>query len=150
MAYYDALIAAWNNSTQPPPGVTGTALTGAMTTQQKLAAVNAWTATGSIPTSIMVSGDQIFNCIDKTEFLALTAAQQTNLLAMCGVPGLLLGGSANTAHLLVGMLLAYFSAGGATIANLTALAKAATQPWWQFAGYPRPFDLGDIAAAGLS
>jgi hypothetical protein len=34
-------------------------------------------------------------------------------------------------------------------AELLALA-ATTQPWWQANGYPRPFDMGDIQAAGLN
>lgn len=150
MAYYDLLISAWNNPTQPPPGVTGTGLTAGMPTATKLANVNAWTVTGAIPTTIYVTGDQVFNCVNYTEFKALTAAQQSNLLMMLNTPGLLLGGSGNTTHLLVGMILDVFTVGGATIAALTALAKAATQPWWQANGYPRPFDMGDVAAAGLS
>ena len=46
MGDYGALIAAWNSATQPPTGVTGTALTSGMTTAQKLAAVNGWTVPG--------------------------------------------------------------------------------------------------------
>lgn len=149
MSYYTALITAWNGATQPPTGVTGTALTG-LTTANKLAAVNGWTVTGSVPTSIMVSGSQIANCIDKTEFIGLTAQKQSNILALCNSPGLLLGGSANTGHLLVGLLLDAFSAGGATIAALTALATSSVQPWWQANGYPRAFDMGDVTTAGLS
>ncbi|MFZ1109847.1 MAG: hypothetical protein WAN43_16050 [Rhodomicrobium sp.] len=109
MAYYTALITAWNGATQPPAGVTGTGLTGAMTTAQKLAAVNAWTITGAVPTSFYVTGAQIANCINWTEFAALTAAQQQNLLLLCIQDGQLLGGSANTAHLAAGMILAYFT-----------------------------------------
>lgn len=150
MTDYAPLIAAWNGATQPPAGATGTAIIGTMTTAQKLAAVNGWTVTGSIPTTIMISGSAVANCIDKTEFLALTAQKQSNVLAICNCPGLLLGGSANTNHLLVGILLDAFPPAGATIANLTALAKATTQPWWQSNGYPRAFDLGDVSTAGLS
>lgn len=150
MAYYTALVAAWNGATQPPSGTSGTAITGGMTTAQKLAAVNGWTVTGSIPTAIMVSGSQVANCIDKTEFLALTAQKQSNILALCNSPGLLLGGSANTSHLLVGLLLDAFAPGGATMTALTALATSSVQPWWQANGYPRAFDLGDVSTAGLS
>jgi hypothetical protein len=151
MAYYTALINGWNSVTQPPAGVTGTGLTAQMTTAQKLANVNAWTVTGSVPTSFYVSGADLLNCLDKTEFNALTAAQQSNLLWMCSCAGPLLGGSAQTSHLAAGLILTYFTnLGGPTIANLTALAKATTQPWWQFSGYPRAFDLGDVSAAGLS
>ena len=52
MAWYTALINAWNGATQPPAGVTGTALTGGMSTAQKLAAVNAWTVVGSVPAQL--------------------------------------------------------------------------------------------------
>lgn len=151
MAYYTAFYNAWTSVTQPPTGVTGTALTGGMTTAQKLAAVNAWTVTGSVPTTIYATGDQILNCIDWTEFAALTADKQTNLLSLCKVPGPLLGGSAQTSHMVAGMISAYFTNGsGPTITSLIALAKATSQPWWQYAGYPRAFDLGDCAAAGVS
>lgn len=150
MAYYDALITAWNGATQPPSGVTGTALTG-LSTSAKLAAVNAWTVTGSVPTNFFVTGTQLLNCIDKTEFLALTAQQQSNLLALCNNGGQILGGSANTSHIAPGLFLSCFTnVSGPTIVALTALAKAAITPWWQSNGYPRTFDLGDVAAAGLS
>ncbi len=158
MAYYDAFVAAWNNPTQPPPGATGVPITAGMTTQQKLDTVNAWTNVGSIPTSFYVTGDQVFNCIDKTEFFALTAAAQQNVLLMCAVtPGQLLGGSAETAHLCAGMILQYFTnLSGPTISNFTKLAKATVVPWWSQANkppetpYQRPFDMGDVTAAGVS
>ncbi len=138
MAYYDALIAEWPSLT---PG----------TTAAKLAQLNALTVSGSIPTSFFVTGDQLLNCINWTEFAALTAAQQTSLLALCQTPGQILGGSGNTSHMAPGMFLAFFTnLSGPTITALTALAKATVQPWWQANGYPRAFDLGDIAAAGLS
>ena len=137
MAYYTALINEWPNLT---PG----------TTAQKLAQINAMTVTGSVPTTIYVTADQIFNCINWTEFAALTAQQQSNLLAMLHTPGQLLGGSANTSRLLDGMLLAYFNVAGPTIANLTALAQATVTPWWQANGYPGPFNNNDLIAAGLS
>ena len=156
MAYYDALIAAWNSVTQPPTGVTGTALTSGMSTPQKIAAVNGWTVTGAIPSVIYVSGAQLLNCINWTEFAALTATQQANLLALCQVPGQLLGGSGNTAFIVDGMFLAYFSHSGATIIALTALATSMAQPWWQVAvasgggGLNNPVTAADCAAAGLS
>lgn len=137
MAYYDALIAKWATLN---PG----------TTAAKLADLNSQSVTGSIPTSFFVTGDQLLNCVNYAEFKALTATQQSNLLQMLSVPGQLLGGSSNTTHLIDGMILDYFSVAGATVLALTALAKGAVQPWWQANGYQRPFDLGDIAAAGLS
>jgi hypothetical protein len=147
MAYYTAFIAAWNSVTQPPTGVTGTALAG--TTAQKLALFNAWTVTGVIPTTLNVGAAQLLNCINWTEFAALTAQQQSNLLMLCTVDGLHLGGSANTGFITDGMFLAYFNVAGATIAALTALAQGFVQPWWQANGYQRPFDLGDCTAAGV-
>jgi hypothetical protein len=151
MAYYTALQTAWNGATQPPTGVTGTAITGDMTTAQKLAAVNGWTVTGSVPTSFMTPGAALLNCINWTEFAALTAAQQANLLAVCANPGQLLAGSANTAFLVAGMFLAYFANhSGPTILALTALATGTVQPWWQANGYTSPIGIGDAQAAGLS
>ena len=141
MAYYDALISKWATLT---PG----------TTAQKLAQINSLTVAGSIPTTIYVTGAQVANCINWTEFAALTSQQQSNLLALCANEGPLLGGSANTSRLLVGMLLAYFNVAGATIANLTAMAQAL--PWWQATvaqgggGLSSPVNLNDVTAAGLS
>lgn len=150
MAYYDALIAAWNGATQPPTGVTGTALTGGMTTAQKLSAVNGWTVTGTIPTTMFATGAQVLNCVVWSEFATLTAPQQSNFLALCANSGSLIGGSANLTHILPGMIVAYFGGASATVAALSAFSKTATQPWWQSNNYPRAFDLGDVAAAGLS
>lgn len=148
MAYYDALISAWNTGTLPA-NTTGTPLTG-LTTANKLIAINGWVHTGTVPATIFVTGAQVANCINWAEFAALTTDQKNQLLALCSSPGPLLGGSANTTRLLVGMLLSCFANNSATIANLTALAVAAVQPWWQFAGYTRAFDMGDVTAAGLS
>jgi hypothetical protein len=134
MAYYTALINEW-------PSLTGT-------TAQKLATLNAMTVTGSVPTSFYVTGAQVLNCINWTEFAALTAQQQSNLLMLCANPGPLLGGSGNTSFLVDGMILAYFNHSGATVTALTALAQATVQPWWQANGYPGPFNNNDLIAAG--
>lgn len=75
MAYYDALIAAWNNPTQPPSGVTGTGLNAGMTTAQKVTTINGWKTSGTaIP--MIVPTYQIYNLIDLAEFQALVAANQ--------------------------------------------------------------------------
>lgn len=135
MAYYDALIAHW-------PSVIGA------TTALKLAALNAENVTGSIPATFTVTGDQILGCLDFTEFNSLTAAKQDAILQLCSHATLL--GGANT---FVGKLFAnYYSTMLAlpTITAFTALAQAIVQPWWKANNYPRAFDLGDIAAAGLS
>ncbi len=155
MAYYTALITAWNGATQPPAGVTGTGLTAGMTTQQKIDAVNGWTMTGTVPTSFFTTGDQVFNCVNYTEFKALTATQQANLLAMLTTPGKLLGGSANNTSLLVGMVLDFFAAGTVTRTALLALAKGTVLPWWQVpvasngGGLSGPVSLADTQKAGL-
>lgn len=156
MAYYTALINAWNSVTQPPAGVTGTPLTGGMTTAQKITAVNGWTITGAIPTTIFVNGDQLANCVNWAEFAVLTAQQQQNLLGLFAIPGQLLGGSASTSFLPVGMILSSFTVTGPTIASLTALAKATITPWWQApvansgGGLSGPVSQADCTAAGLS
>ena len=67
MAYYTALIAAWNSGTQPPAGVTGTALT-ALTTAQKVAAVNGWKIT--VPLPCIIPSYSIYNVIVPAEFTA--------------------------------------------------------------------------------
>ena len=146
MAYYDALIAAWNAG-GVPSGASGTAIVGGMTTDQKMAAVNSWTVSG--PTNlVVVSTYKIFNAMDPTEFAALTTAQQTrvrDILSMGTVDG-----SAGT-HVNA-VLTAVFGAGTNTRANLVALANTfkTTVPWWRANGYGRQFDTGDIAAAGVS
>ena len=138
---YSALITKWGTLT---PG----------TTAQKLAQINAITITGTVPTTMYCTGTQLANCINWAEFAALTAPQQANLLALCNNPGPLLGGSANTAHLTAGMVLAYFNVAGATVANLTALAQGVVTPWWQVpiaqsgGGLNSPVNNSDLANAG--
>jgi hypothetical protein len=155
MSNYTALIAAWNNVTQPPPGVTGTGLLGGDTTAQKITKVNAWTVVGSVPTSFFVTGNQLVNCVNYAEFKALSTTQQLNLLSMFACPGNLLGGSANTTFLVDGMILDYFNVAGPTVAALTALAKGTVQAWWQApvasngGGLTGPVSLADTQAAGL-
>jgi hypothetical protein len=160
MAYYTALITAWGVSSAGagalPSGVAGTSLFG-LSTAAKTAAVNAWTVTGTIPTSTTFTGAQLANCINWTEFAALTAAQQTNLLQMCCIPGPLLGGSANASFLPIGMIVASFTnASGPTRLALLALANSLVQPWWSVSvangggGLGGPVGPNDALAAGLS
>lgn len=71
MAYYDALIAKWATLT---PG----------TTAAKLAQINALTVTGAaIP--LIVDAYEIYECIDPTEFAALTAANQVIMRDIIGM-----------------------------------------------------------------
>ena len=119
------------------------------TTAQKLALVNAATVTGAVPTTLYCTGAQLLNCINWTEFVALTAAQQLNLLTLCNQSGLLLGGSSQTAFMADGMILAYFTnKSGPTIAALTALAQGSVQPWWQANGFTGPLSPIDLVLAG--
>lgn len=107
MAYYTKFIDAWNAGVVPA-NCTGTAFAGLTTTQQRLGALNGWIFTGAIPSTLYSTGVDIANCVNYTEFKALTATQQANLLALFQIPGLLLGGSANTAYLTDGMIVDYF------------------------------------------
>jgi hypothetical protein len=155
MAYYDALIAAWNNPTQPPPGVTGAPITSGMATQKKLDTVNAWTVTGAIPTSFYTDGAEVLNAIIWGEFKVLTQAQQNTILNMLAIQGRLLSGTDNVTHMVPGMILEFFPGGTATRANLIALAKAITATWCKANGYPEAQNGGggltmiDAQAAGL-
>jgi hypothetical protein len=134
MAYYTALINEW-------PLLT------AGTTVQKLAQINAMTVTGSVPTLFNTTGAAIFSCINYTEFLTLTAVQQTQLMQVCAIPGTLIGGSAST----LGAWFVAIYAGklaGPTITALTALAQGAVQLWWQANGYTAPIGPNDLIMAG--
>lgn len=151
MAYYTGLINAWNSVTQPPAGVTGTALTG-LTTANKLIAINGWTIVGTIPTSTLITADQIFGCLVYSEVNALTAANEARLWNMLHVLGQLKGGSAST------FIAPFFGSVAAqmpnTITALTALAKGLVTPWWQVpqanngGGLTSPVNQSDLTAAG--
>lgn len=135
---YTALIAKWATLT---PG----------TTAAKLAQINAIVVTGSVPASFFVTGDQVYNCIDFTEFKAKTVAQQTLIMQVVSVPGQLKGGAGS---FLGGAFVDVFGISGATITALTALAKGISQPWYLATvaqgggGLTSPVSLNDLAAAG--
>jgi len=160
VAYYDALKTAWAMSSAGvgdlPTGVVGTSLFG-LTTAQKIAAVNGWTVTGTIPVSTTFTGAQLANWINWTEFAALTAAQQQNLMLLIAGQGPYLGGSSNTGFLPVGMLLSYFTNhSGPTIVAMTAYVNSLVFPWWQTpvaqggGGLNGVVSLADTMTAGLS
>jgi hypothetical protein len=129
MAYYTALINAWNSATQPPAGVTGTALTG-LTTAQKLIAVNAWTVAGPAQKAI-ISVNAIINAVTSTDLLALTVTQlQVMTLLLAG------GGSvdASPGTTVRAVFQSIFASKTTTLANLTALVAPFDNPmipWWQ-------------------
>lgn len=138
MAYYTALQAFW---------------TGAIggTTQAKLDWVNAQTVTGSPPTVFSVTSTDLYGAFDAGEWHAMCKANTNEFLPrikeLLALPGLIPVGSGTIANL---YLFNCFASSAATLLKLAALAVAQVQPWWKANGYPRPFDLGDIAAAGLS
>lgn len=118
------------------------------TTDQKLTAVNIKTATMPIPARISVS--ELIAAFDPAELVTLTTPQllviQIMLFNQSSVdvsPGTALRAG----------LTALFASKPNTKAALIVLQQkydAATVPWWKANGYPREFDLGDIAEAGLS
>ncbi len=157
MAYYTALITAWNGATQPPTGVTGTALTG-LTTAQKLAAVNGWVVTTSSPKKAVFKPSDILNACVPADIAFLTTAQVTLLSLM--LSGSEVDGSIGTT--VRAAVQAIFSGKTTTLANLGALVApfdnaTITQSWCGVNGYPvlGPSGPGyltqtDATAAGLS
>jgi hypothetical protein len=135
MAYYDALIAAWNSATQPPSGVTGQPLLVGDTTQQKCTKVNGWTMAVSVPAGPIVPAWQLYDAIAVTEYDALTAGSQTtvnNILAM-GFVNCATGSNARR------RLLAIFPAGTTSNTNLTSLFAniySPQQDWCYANQYP--------------
>ncbi len=153
MAYYDILIAAWNNPTQPPPGVIGSPLTG--TTAQKVTVVNAWKVAAPAQ-AMLIPTYRIYNTIVGSEWAALTDIQRANVrdIFMLGQTD----ASPNTATR--NALMAAFPAGSQTRANLVALTAQFDTPgnvdWCHTNGYPSygqqgPGNLStsDAANAGL-
>lgn len=142
---YSALQTAWNSGTQPPAGITGTALTG-MTTANKLAAVLAWTTTGAA-IQMIVPTYKIYNLIDLTEFTALSTANQQLVRDILGMGTV--DGSAGTS--VRSRLVAIFPS-GITRTALNALAATYDSPtvnWAVKNGYAG-ITMNDVAAAGLS
>lgn len=135
MAYYDALITKWATLT---PG----------TTAVKLTQLNGLTAPSATQKAIL-SPSQILNAIVFTDLAAFTQLQVSQLT-------LLLAGTsvdASVGTTIRAGIQALFAGKTASLTALGALVAPFDSPtvlWWQSAGYQRAFDLGDIAAAGLS
>lgn len=154
MAYYTALITAWNGATQPPTGVTGAGLLGGDTTAQKLAKVNAWTVVGTAQKALLTPS-QILNAIVFADLSGLTQLQVTLLTAM-------LAGSAvdaSAATTIRTALQTIFAGKTTTLANLAALVAAYDSPptAWAHAtvaqggaGLVASVQLSDATQAGLS
>lgn len=137
MAYYDALIAHW-------PSVSGA------NTEAKLAALNAETVTGAVPTVFSVTATDLYNAFDAGEWNTLAIANDplvARIKEVLALPGPIPVGAGTIANL---YLFNCFASSPATLLKLAALAVAQVQPWWKANGYPRACDLGDIATAGLS
>ena len=134
MAYYDALIAAWNSATQPPSGVTGQALLAGDTTAQKCAKVNGWTMTGS-PRAMVIPTYEFYNLILPAEFDALSATQEQLVRDI-----LVLGSADFSPNTSVrNRLNTLFPAGTQTHTNFINAAKSfdtPTQDWCFVNGYP--------------
>jgi len=147
MAYYTALINAWNSTTQPPSGVTGTGLTG-LATAAKLAAINAWTVSNVPLTTWYASAAQVAQCIVLSEFTALAVAVRMEIWAILSLQFPLKGG--NTSVMGQIAVLMPSATCPLTYANFVALSQtvAGTSLWWQANGYTSPISLNDLAAAG--
>jgi hypothetical protein len=154
MAYYDAMVAGWNSATQPPSGVTGTPITGSMTTQQKLDAMNRWTTTGTA-IRMIIPTYEIYTVMDVAEFNALTAANQQNMRDILAMGNVDLSPNKPARN----RMLQLFGAGTVTRAAMSAMAVSYDTPtvnWCGKNGYPLAQNGGiggltqiDAAAAGL-
>lgn len=145
MVDYTALQTAWNSGTQPPVGISGQALTG-LTTANKLAAVLAWTTTGTaIP--MIIPSYLIYNLLDPTEFSALSAANQALVRDLVGM-GTVDGSSGKPAR---ARLVAIYPSGTTRTAlnSLAATYDSPTVNWATKNGYAG-ITMNDVAAAGLS
>src|SRR5574337_1038616 len=145
MAYYDVLKAAWNGTTQPPAGVTGTALTGAMTTAQKLAAVNAWTvAAPAVP--MIIPSYKIYNEVVPSEFTALTTANQQLIRDIFGMGTVDASAGTNVRNVIISI----FPSATQTFKNLAALAATydtQSQSWCAANGYPHSATAGALSTS---
>jgi hypothetical protein len=155
MAYYDAMKAGWTSTTQPPSGVTGTPITGTMTTQQKLDAMNGWTTAGTA-VRMVIPTFEIYNVIDTTEFSALSAGNQQNMRDILAMGQVDLSPNKPARN----RMLQLFGAGSVTRAAMAAMAVPYDTPtvnWCGKNGYPLAQDgvkggltLNDAAAAGVT
>ncbi len=133
--YYNAMITKW-----------GTLAPG--TTAQKLAALNAATVTGSARPCVLTPS-QIINAVVFADLAALTQLQVSQL-------ALLLSGASVDASPGTSIRLGVqglFAGKTTTLAQLGTLVEPFDSPtvsWWSANGYSRPFDMGDVTAAGVS
>lgn len=155
MAYYDALISSWNSSTQPPPGVSGTALSSSMTTAQKLTAVNGWTTTGPV-IPMIIPTYKVYNLISPTEFTNLSSNNQQLVRDILGMGTV----DASSGTQIRSRMISIFPNGTQTFASLSSLAASYDTPVvnWCYAnkypsfgsGGPGNLSQPDCTNAGLS
>ena len=154
---YALLISAWNAASAAtgavlPANVTGSLLTG-MTTDQKIAAVNAWTLPNPQPAN--VAPTSIINACQTADVSALTTAQTTLFTLL--LQGQSVDASVNTT--VRNSLEAIFAGKTQTLAQLNALFAPydnATEAWVTTpaanggAGLTGTVSSNDTAAAGLT
>lgn len=154
---YDVLISAWNTASAVsgavlPSNVTGAFLAG-KTTDEKIAAINAWTLPD--PKPALLNPTEIINACNAADVAALTSAQSTLFtLLLQGNP---VDASANTT--VRNTLMAIFAGHSQTLAQLSALFAPfdnATELWVTApvanggAGLTGTVNSNDAAAAGLT
>jgi hypothetical protein len=143
MAYYDALIAAWNGTTQPPTGVTGSPLLSTDTTTQKVNKVNRWIVAAPQP-AIFVP-HEILNAVVDVDLAALTPDQVGQFtLQLSGSEADLSPGTT-----LRSTIQGLFAGKAQTIQqlrNLVAPYDNATMTWCQQNSYP----FNSLTAGGLT
>jgi hypothetical protein len=147
VAYYDALIAAWNSVTQPPTGVTGQGLLAGDTTAQKCTKINGWTMNGTAA-PMLIAATQLYNLVVPSEFDALSAANQALCRDLFELPQV--DCSPNTsARTRINQL---FAVATTTRQNFITYAKtfdAPTQDWCFVNNYPThgPSGPGNISVS---
>jgi hypothetical protein len=154
MAYYDALIAKWatlsgttaqklasvNTLTVagPPKDVSASAVLAYFALNAKLSGILTYAASPPVNSAapVVVAAKEFAALFSMPAFTTFQLSDPS-ILATAQVFLNLLASDANT---------------GVTASDVTALLALSntTLLWWQSAGYPRPFDSGDITAAGLN
>ncbi len=163
---YAALAAAWNAATMPPDGVTGATLSG-LTTEQKIAAVNAWTVAGptrDVPVRTVagyllanLKMAPLLNYVDSPPVGANPSAHLVaqNLIAALTRVSQPPDFNVSDPDILAALTSAVETMISDPACGLTAddaaalLALGQTKiPWWQSIGLSSPISAPDLEAAG--
>lgn len=152
MSYYTALINAWNSTTQPPTGVTGTGLLSTDTQAQAITKVNAWTVAGPA-VACSITPSQIINCIDTVAHLnALTATQLMIMQFLAGSGQPIFAPPGSTIRQWFQSTFAGEAATLSAFAALVAQFDSPPVPWWSAANggaLSGVVTAADLAVAGL-